>query len=88
MPEKVKKIFRNVAAKRALWVLFDSNFCQKQVCRKDSVQKSVLKVNECRIFSASGCQDVSCLPNLARQLNFSVFSILSRKFQKRTQIEL
>ena len=62
MPEKVNKIFRNVAAKRALWVFFDSNFCQKQVCRNDSVQKSVLKVTECRTFSASGCQGVSSFP--------------------------
>ena len=48
------------------------------------MQKSVLKVNECRTFSASGCQGVSGFPTFKRDkilvsdlITFSAFNPLT-----------
>ena len=58
----MNKIFLSFTAEGAVWVLLDTDLCQKQVCGKYSVQKSVLKINECLAFSTSGCQGIRCIP--------------------------
>ena len=47
----MSEIFLSSTAKGAVWVLRDTNLCQKRVCGKYSMQKSILKINKCRPFS-------------------------------------
>ena len=44
------------------WWVFLNWLCQKRVCRKYSMQKSALKINECRAFSTLECQGICCIP--------------------------
>ena len=62
MPEKLSEIFLSGTAKGAVWVLLDTSLCQKRVCGKYSMQKSVLKINKCRAFSTIESQGISCIP--------------------------
>ena len=45
----MSEIFLSSTTKGA--VLRDTNLCQKRVCGKYSMQKSILKINKCRAFS-------------------------------------
>ena len=58
----MSEIVLSGTAKGAVWVLLDTNLCQKRVCGKYSVQKSVLKINECHAFSTLECQDICYIP--------------------------
>ena len=62
MPEKMSEIFLSGTTKGAIWVMLDTYLCQKRVCGKYSVQKSVLKINKCRAFSTLESQGISCIP--------------------------
>ena len=58
VPEKMREIFLSGTAKGAVWVLRDTNLCQKRVCGKYSMQKSVLKINKCRAISTLESQGI------------------------------
>ena len=58
----MSEIVLNGTAKGAVWVLCDTSLCQKRVCGKYSMQKSVSKNNECRAFSTLESQGICCIP--------------------------
>ena len=60
--DKMSEIFLSGTGKGAVWVLLDTNLCQKGVCGKYSMQKSVLKINKCHAFSTRECQGICCIP--------------------------